>query len=69
MAATGKPKRKRKGFISSVISECKKVTWPTKKELINFEIVVLVFSLLAALTIFVFDVIFRTGITELMKLN
>lgn len=56
------------GFFSGVGSELKKVTWPTKKELVNYEVVVITFSLLAAVFIWIFDIAFRTGITELIKL-
>lgn len=55
------------GFFRGVGVELKKVTWPTKKELINYEIVVLVFSFIAALSIWIFDLGFRTAITELLK--
>ncbi|PID82765.1 MAG: preprotein translocase subunit SecE [Clostridiales bacterium] len=66
MGATKKTVRKHKGFFASVVSEMKKVTWPTKKELINFEIVVITFSAIAALTISILDTIFRTGISFLI---
>ncbi len=55
------------GFFRGVGTELKKVSWPTKKELINFEFVVIVFSIIAALIIWVFDLGFRSAITELLK--
>lgn len=54
-------------FFKGVGVELRKVVWPTKKELINFEIAVIVFSLLSALAIWVFDIMFRTGISALLK--
>ncbi len=56
------------GFFRSVKLEMKKVTWPTKKELINFEVVVLTFSLLAALAIWVFDMSFSKIMEQLLTL-
>lgn len=54
-------------FFRGVGVELKKVVWPTKKELINFEIAVIVFSLIAAVSIWIFDIAFRTGITALIN--
>ncbi len=68
MNAQTKVPRKRKGFFKGVLAEMKKVTWPTKKELINFEIVVLVFSLIATITIWIFDILFSTGISQLVSM-
>ncbi len=68
MSAQTNAPRKRKGFFKGVLSEMKKVTWPTKKELINFEIVVIVFSLIATITIWIFDILFSTGIARLVSM-
>lgn len=54
-------------FFRGVFVELRKVVWPTKKELINFEVAVIVFSLLSAIAIWIFDLAFRTGITALLK--
>ncbi len=56
------------GFFRSLKTEMKKVTWPTKKELINYEIVVVSFSLLTALAIWVFDMSFTEIIGKLIEL-
>lgn len=36
---------KTKGFLSGVVSEFKKVVWPTKKETVNYTLVVIVVSI------------------------
>lgn len=57
-----------KKYFKGVVSELKKVIWPTRKELVNYEIVVLVFCGLAALGIWAFDFAFRNAITFLIQL-
>ncbi len=66
MGATSKNPTKRKGFFKGVLTEMKKVTWPTKKELINYEVVVLVFSIFATILIWAFDLLFGSGVTKLI---
>ncbi len=56
------------GFFRGVNLELKRVTWPTKKELINYEIVVITFSVIAALSIWVFDMSFSKIIGKLLAL-
>ncbi len=56
------------GFFRGVRTEMRKVTWPTKKELIHFETVVITFSLLAALAIWIFDMSFSEMISYLVRL-
>lgn len=51
--------KKSGGFLKSVRAELKKVSWPTKKELKDYTIVVLVMCTLVTLGIYVFDMIFR----------
>ena len=43
------------GKIKAVASELKKVTWPTKKDMINYSIVVLVFIVIMGVIIGVID--------------
>ena len=45
------------GFLREVKTEMKKVTWPTKRELIGYTITVIVSSLFAAFLIWAIDAI------------
>lgn len=45
-------------FVRQVISELKKVVWPTRFQLFNYTIVVLVFVVIVALIISAFDFLF-----------
>ena len=47
-----------KGFFKGVKAELKKVVWPTKKELINYTIVVFLVTIFIALIISVLDGLF-----------
>ena len=49
-------------FVRQVISELRKVIWPTRKELIAYTTVVLVFVLIMAGIIAGFDFIFTKGV-------
>lgn len=53
-------KRKKgvKGFFNEVKAELKKVTWPTKSQLINNTIVILVFIAVVTVLLAVLDVAF-----------
>ncbi len=51
--------KKNNNFFKSVRAEMKKVSWPTRKELKDYTIVVLVMCTLTTLGIYVFDMIFR----------
>ncbi len=51
-------------FFRSVISEMKKVTWPTRKELTNYTIVVIVVVLIVAAVVGVMDL----GFGQLLQL-
>ncbi|MBN2899476.1 MAG: preprotein translocase subunit SecE [Clostridia bacterium] len=51
--------KKAGGFFKSVKAELKKVSWPTKRELKDYTIVVLVMCTLMMAGIYVFDLIFR----------
>lgn len=54
-AARQNPFAKARNFIREVISELKKVIWPTQRQLINYTIIVLVFVVIIALIIAAFD--------------
>lgn len=52
-----------KGFANDVVAEMKKVSWPTKDQLRESTIVVIVTSILFTLIVWLID----TVLTELMK--
>ncbi|HBI03162.1 MAG TPA: preprotein translocase subunit SecE [Paenibacillaceae bacterium] len=51
-------------FLKEVISEMRKVTWPTRKELVSYTIVVLTIVTLVA----VFFAIIDLGLSQLLEL-
>ncbi len=61
-------KKSGKNYFKGVVTELKKVIWPTKKELINYVTVVVIFCLIASLFIWVADFGFRNLIRVLLKL-
>ncbi|KNF08005.1 putative preprotein translocase, SecE subunit [Gottschalkia purinilytica] len=61
---TEKGMNKRAGFFKGVKAELKKVTWPTKKELINDTIIVLVMCTIVSLIVWLID----TGLHRLLSL-
>ena len=52
-------------FLKEVVSELRKVTWPTKDELIGSTIVVIVVSLVVAIFIGIVDRILGLGVQAL----
>ena len=48
------------GFFKGIFSELKKVTWPTKKQVFNNTISVLVFCLVVGAVIWIADFVFKT---------
>ena len=56
---------------STMRSELKKVTWPTRKELINSTVAVIVIVVITAIIVFFLDVVFESlntyGINKLRK--
>jgi preprotein translocase subunit SecE len=54
-------------YIRKVYTEMRKVTWPTRKELINSTIVVIVISGIVAIIIFIMDTIFSNILSMLLK--
>jgi preprotein translocase subunit SecE len=49
-------------FIRQVIAELRKVIWPTRKELIAYTTVVVVFVLIMAAIIAAYDYVFTRGV-------
>ena len=47
-----------KGYLKGVEAELKKVVWPTKKELINYTIVVFLVTIFIAFIIYILDAVF-----------
>ncbi len=56
-----------KKYILNIINEMKKVTWPTRSELINSTIVVIIISAIVALIVGVLDFIFTSSLTFILK--
>lgn len=56
--------KKSGSFLKNVRAEMKKVSWPTRKELKDYTIVVLVMCTITTLGIYLFDLIFR-GVLQL----
>lgn len=62
MSSSSNVKEKKPGaskFFKSVKSEVKKVTWPTRSDVWNYTVVVLVMCAISAVTIGVLDTIFQ----------
>ena len=49
-------------FIRQVLAELRKVIWPTRKELITYTTVVVVFVIIMASIVSVFDFVFTKGV-------
>ena len=50
-----------KQFFKEVSGEVKKLSWPTKKELVSYTLTVLGFIILMAVIIYVLDLLFSAG--------
>lgn len=53
-----KPRKSPVVFIREVIAELKKVTWPSRKEITSYSVVVVVFIIVMAGILFVMDSVF-----------
>lgn len=53
------PKESKSGFFKGVRSEWKKIVWPTKKEVGNYLIVVIIISLVLGAFIYGLDSLFK----------
>lgn len=60
-----KPKKERRfhpiRFLKEVFAELKKVSWPTRKDLISYTLAVIVFVLLFSVVIGALDFVFQAG--------
>jgi preprotein translocase subunit SecE len=54
-------------YIKKVYLEMRKVTWPTRNDLVNSTIVVIVISAIVAAVVFVLDTIFTTVLGIILK--
>ena len=54
-------------FCKDVVAELKRVTWPTKKELINSTLAVLAFVAVSAVVIYALDLVFGAGMKLLVR--
>ena len=54
-------------FCKDVVAELKRVSWPSKKELISYTLAVLAFVAVAAVIIGVLDMVFGAGMQLLIK--
>ncbi|MBR2329069.1 MAG: preprotein translocase subunit SecE [Clostridia bacterium] len=71
MANETKAKKNRIGmkqFFKEVSGEVKKLSWPTKKELVSYTLTVLGFIILMAVIIYVLDLVFGEGLGLLANL-
>ena len=71
MANETKAKKNRvsmKQFFKEVSGEVKKLSWPTKKELVSYTLTVLGFIILMAIIIYALDLVFGEGLGLLANL-
>ncbi|PIR74281.1 MAG: preprotein translocase subunit SecE [Candidatus Magasanikbacteria bacterium CG10_big_fil_rev_8_21_14_0_10_47_10] len=59
--------QKIKDYFHGAISELKKVTWPTRKQVINYSIMVIAMSIGIAIFFGVLDYIFNLGLGALLS--
>ena len=55
-------------FIKEVSGEVKKLSWPTKKEIVSYTLTVIAFILLMAVVIYALDLVFGEGLGLLASL-
>ena len=55
-------------FVRETQSELRKVTWPTREEVIRLTVVVIVLSAVASVVLFAADALFAWGLLELQTL-
>ncbi|MDI9501965.1 MAG: preprotein translocase subunit SecE [Tissierellia bacterium] len=59
--------QKATGFIKGVRSEFKKIAWPTRKQLVQYTIVVIIMSILLSILVFGLDFIFLNLIELIIR--
>ncbi len=67
-----KPKKERRfhpiRYIKEMIAEVKRLTWPNRKEVGSYTLVVIVFVIVVAVIIGVLDFLFTNGVTLLANI-
>ncbi|MBQ3938779.1 MAG: preprotein translocase subunit SecE [Clostridia bacterium] len=56
-------------YLKEVFSETKKLTWPSKKEIIQYTLAVIAFVGLMALIMWVLDLAFSNGVSALANIK
>lgn len=51
--------KRMKKYFKGVLAELKKVTWPTRKELLNYTAIVVAMTVIIAAALGLFDLVFR----------
>ena len=67
-----KPKKERRSigqFFKEVFGEVKKLSWPSKKELVSYTLTVLAFIAIFAVVIYVLDLAFGEGLGLLARIG
>ena len=59
--------KQKTGFFKGVKTECKKITWPTRNQLVKETIAVSVVTILLGAIIKLVDMVMQTGIAILIK--
>lgn len=54
-------------YLKSVYQEMRRVTWPTRSELVSSTVVVIVISVIVAVIIFILDRIFSIGLGFILR--
>ncbi len=66
-----KPKKERRfhpiRFLKEVVAELKKVTWPSRKDLVSYTVAVIVFVVLISAVVGVLDLIFQQGFLLIVR--
>ncbi len=66
-----KPKKERRfhpiRFLKEVVAELKKVTWPTRKDLVSYTIAVIVFVVLISAVVGILDFVFQQGFLLIVR--
>ena len=55
------------GFLGEVLAEMKKVSWTTRRELIDSTLIVIFSSVLLGVFVALIDVVFSKGVTTILK--
>ncbi len=66
-----KPKKERRfhpiRFMKEVVAELKKVTWPSRKDLVSYTVAVIVFVVLISAVVGILDFVFQQGFLLIVR--